>query len=127
MAAKKKAPPKKATPRRRGPSHKPTAEMRAKVERLSAVGIPQTEIALIMGICKMTLRKHYEFELQTAAAKANATIGGALYNKAMGGDTTSMIFWLKTRARWRETDRADDENDATPTKVQIEITDARKR
>jgi len=36
-------------------------------------------------------------------AIANATIGGALFNKAKGGDTASMTFWLKTRARWRET------------------------
>ncbi len=41
--------------------------------------------------------------MKQARDKANATIGGALFNKAKAGDTTAMIFWLKTRARWRET------------------------
>jgi hypothetical protein len=34
--------------------------------------------------------------------RANASVGGALFNKATKGDTAAMIFWMKTRAGWRE-------------------------
>lgn len=66
------------------------------------VGTPQEDIARVLDIDPKTLRLHYRDELDLATAKANATIGGALFNKARGGDTTAMIFWMKTRAGWRE-------------------------
>jgi len=59
-------------------------------------------IAQIIGIGAKTLRKHYRAELDLSTAKANATVGGALFNKAKGGDTAAMIFWMKTRAGWTE-------------------------
>lgn len=59
-------------------------------------------IARILGVDAKTLRKYYRDELDLASAKANAQIGGALYNKALGGDTASIIFWMKTRAGWSE-------------------------
>ena len=113
--------------RKSGPNHRPTAATRKRVEQLSAVGIPQTDISAVMGIAKTTLIKHYRDELDTAAAKANAMVGGALYNKAIGGDTASMIFWLKTRARWREQDRSEDlEEEAQPLKVSFTVSAAKE-
>lgn len=35
-------------------------------------------------------------------AKANGQIGKTLFQKAMGGDTTAMIWWSKTQMRWKE-------------------------
>ncbi len=35
--------------------------------------------------------------------KANAQVAGFLFNAAKNGNVTAQIFWLKTRARWRET------------------------
>jgi hypothetical protein len=77
----------------------PTDEERGKVEKMSAVGVPQADIALVVrdGIDVKTLRKHFRVELDTAAVKANAKISGTLYNKAIAGDTTSLIWWEKTR------------------------------
>ena len=43
-----------------------------------------------------------------AVAEANATIAGSLFAKAKGGDTPAQIFWLKTRAHWREKTAPDD-------------------
>lgn len=82
--------------------HEPTEDMRKTVTDYAAVGVPQDDIALLCGISKNTLRKHYEDELKFGGIKANAAVAGALYNKAMKGDTTSQIFWLKTRAKWSE-------------------------
>lgn len=75
------------------------------VEQMSAVGIPQESIARVIrgGIDDKTLRKHFREELDTAATRANAKIGGTLYNKAIAGDTTAAIWWSKTRMGWKET------------------------
>ena len=84
---------------------KPTDQEREQVEQMSAVGIPQESICRVIrdGIDDKTLRKHFRKELDTAAAKANANIGNTLYNKAMGGDTSALIWWSKTRMGWKET------------------------
>lgn len=84
------------------PPHEPTPETRQLVQLHTTVGTTQNDVARILGIDPKTLRKHYRDELDLSRAKANATIGGALFNKAKGGDTAAMIFWMKTQAGWRE-------------------------
>lgn len=88
-------------------THKPTPEQRQLVQLHATIGTTHEVIADIIGIDAKTLRKHYRIELDLASAKANAAIGGALFNKAKGGDTTAMIFWMKTRAGWREKQEVD--------------------
>ena len=93
-------------PRSKGqPAFKPTDEERKLVEQMSAVGIQQSNIAMVIrdGIDDKTLRKHFRKELDTAATKANAKIGGTLFNKAVNGATSAAIFWAKTRMGWKET------------------------
>lgn len=85
------------------PPHVPTDATRQTVQLHGMVGTRQEIIAEILGISVDSLQRHYRKELDLARDQANASIGGALYKKAMSGDTASMIFWLKTRARWRET------------------------
>jgi len=48
------------------------------------------------------LRKHYRDELDMGETKANAQVAGFLFTAARNGNVTAQIFWLKTRARWRE-------------------------
>lgn len=88
-------------------SHEPTSQNREIVRLHALVGTPQSMIAKVLGIDHTTLRKYYREELDLSGAQANATIGGVLYKKALSGDTTAMIFWLKTRAGWREVARVD--------------------
>jgi len=85
------------------PPHEPTRVTRELVQLHAMVGTRQETIAEIIGIDPKTLRKYYRNELDQSKAKANATIGGALFNKAKSGDTTAMIFWMKTQAGWKET------------------------
>jgi hypothetical protein len=73
------------------------------VQLHTLVGTPQPTLAKILGMATETMSKYYRDELDTAKAQANAQIAGRLYKKAMDGDTTAMIFWLKTQAKWRET------------------------
>ena len=39
----------------------------------------------------------------SSAVAIVSTIAGTLFNQAKEGNTAAAIFWLKTRARWKET------------------------
>jgi hypothetical protein len=82
--------------------HEPSKESRQLVQLHATIGTPQAVIADILSIDGKTLTKYYREELDQARARANASVGGALFNKATKGDTAAMIFWMKTRAGWRE-------------------------
>jgi hypothetical protein len=84
-------------------AHKPTPEFQKLVESTSGLGLPHEQIAILVGIDDKTLRKYYRTELDTGKAKANGQIAKTLFSKAVGGDTTSLIWWTKTQMRWSET------------------------
>jgi hypothetical protein len=70
---------------------------------MAAYGIPEHDISRVVGIDPKTLRKHYRDELDMGQTKANAQVAGFLFNSARNGNVTAQIFWLKTRAQWKET------------------------
>ena len=84
-------------------AHKPDPGLRRQVEAMAAYGIPETDIARVVGVDPKTLRKHYRDELDLGETKANAQVAGYLFAAAKNGNVTAQIFWLKTRARWKET------------------------
>jgi hypothetical protein len=83
-------------------AHQPDPSQRRQVEAMAAYGIPETNISRVVGIDPKTLRKCYRDELDLGETKANAQVAGFLFNAAKNGNVTAQIFWLKTRARWRE-------------------------
>ena len=83
-------------------AHKPDSAQRRQVEAMAAYGIPEINIAAVLGVDPKTLRKHYRDELDLGETKANAQVAGYLFNAAKNGNVTAQIFWLKTRAKWRE-------------------------
>jgi len=83
-------------------AHRADPAQRRQVEAMSAYGIPEIDIAGVLGVDPKTLRKHYRNELDHGETKANAQVAGYLFNAAKNGNVTAQIFWLKTRARWRE-------------------------
>ena len=83
-------------------AHRPDPAQRKQVETLAAYGIPEADISRVVGIDPKTLRKHYRDELDMGETKANAQVAGFLFNSARNGNVSAQIFWLKTRARWRE-------------------------
>jgi hypothetical protein len=87
-------------------AHKPDPAGRRQVEAMAAYGVPEADIATVIGIDAKTLRKHYRQELDTGQIKANTKVAENLYRKATGDGREAVIaaiFWLKTRARWKET------------------------
>lgn len=96
-----------------GALHVPTDETRAQVFALTSFGVPQDEIAQFVGVSDDTLRKHYAQEIARAATDRNAEVAAFLFRSANGSTLKegasysdclkASMFWLKTRARWRET------------------------
>jgi hypothetical protein len=85
------------------PPHKRTKDTQEQVKRLSALGCPYEDIATRLKISADTLVKYYKDELDEGRIDANAAIAGTLFSQAKKGNTAAAIFWLKTRARWKET------------------------
>ena len=46
-------------------------------------------------------------DLDCGVAEANAIVSGSLFAAGKGGNIAAQIFWLKSRARWRERDGSD--------------------
>ena len=76
--------------------------VRKKVRHLAGIGVPQDDIAKIIGCAPKTLRKRCRDDLDSGVAEANALVSGYLFANAKAGNVAAQIFWLKTRARWRE-------------------------
>src|ERR1700704_3889110 len=88
------------------PAHKPDSTSRRQVEAMAGYGVPEADIAGVIGVDPKTLRKHYRDELKNGHVKANAKVAENLYRRATGEGREAVIaaiFWLKTRAGWRET------------------------
>ena len=84
------------------PPHAPTDQTRQLVQMMAGCGIPQMQIAPLVGISDETLRKYYRRELDRGLIEANAKVAEALFKQAIGGDTTAAIWWTKARMGWRE-------------------------
>ena len=101
-------------------AHTPDPVSRRQVEAMAAYGVPEADIATVIGIDPKTLRRHYREELDTGHIKANSKIAESLYRKAMGDgpqSVTACIFWLKTRAQWKETTVQEQTVNLTPTLI----------
>ncbi len=98
--------PRKATGKPTGrPGYKPTEDDRKTVSLMCAVGIPHESIALCIGdsgIDDKTMRKYFAEELKTAKIKANAKIGGSIFNAAMSGNMTAATLWARTQMGWTD-------------------------
>lgn len=104
-----------------GSKHKPTDENRKIAKTLAAVGVPHEDIALKLDISADTLVKYYKPELDAGRIDANASIAQTLFQQAKNGNTAAAIFWLKTRARWKETHTLEHTGtDGQPIRIQWE-------
>ncbi len=85
-----------------------TKEMCNKAEAYAAQGLTQEQIAMALGIGLSTLyEKQNEFTefaeaIKRGKGKGIQTITNRLYEKALEGDNTAMIFYLKNRAGWQD-------------------------
>jgi hypothetical protein len=95
--------------------------VREQVRHLAGVGVPQDDVARIIGCAPKTLRKRCREDLDRGVAEANATVSGYLFAAAKAGNVTAQIFWLKTRAHWRERTAGDEAAPAADGEPHSEI------
>lgn len=87
-----------------------TDDQRAEVETLAAV-LSQEQIADYFGIARTTfyelMKREPDISERYKKGKARAIddVAQGLLQRARDGDTASAIFYLKTQAGWKETDR----------------------
>lgn len=103
------------------PPHLPNADTRNRVYMLSTVGTRHEDIASVLGITHDTLVKYYKEELDKGRIEANASVAETLFKQAKEGNTTAMIFWLKSRARWKESTQHEISGNPDGTPVEVKI------
>lgn len=89
---------------------------------MTAYGVPEADVARVLGIDAKTLRKHYRDALDTGAVKKVAEF---LFRKATTEGpqcVTAAIFWLKTRGHWKETSLHEQSG---PVEIKLSWEDAR--
>ena len=81
-----------------------------KVEELAAQGLTNAQIPHCLGISETTLydKKNQLTEFSETIKKGKAKgiqkVSNALFEAALSGNVTAMIFYLKVRAGWKEPD-----------------------
>lgn len=99
------------------------------VQSMSQYGVPQAQIAEMLGLSVQTLRNLYGAELGNGMTLSNLAVGKKLFERCMAGDVPSLIFWAKTRMGWKETQKVDvTSSDGSmrplPQAVQVILVDA---
>jgi hypothetical protein len=89
------------------PPHEPTDAQIATVRAMSAYGIPQDDIAKVIGIDPKTLRKHYSEQLEKGSIEATAKVAEFLFRQATTKNVAAAMFWMKCRAGWSEKTRVE--------------------
>jgi hypothetical protein len=94
----------------------------AKVEAMAGYGLSAIDIARVLDVDAEELKTSYSKELAGGQIKANARVAESLYRKAIGEgreSVTAAIFWLKTRARWKETSVHEHVSQDEPTQASL--------
>jgi Spy/CpxP family protein refolding chaperone len=109
--------------------YKPDDKSRKQILLMAGIGLTHDQIAKIMEISDETLRRHYKQELATAKTMLNTQVAGNLFNIATSKDhknaVTAAIFWMKTRAKWKETlDLSNEDGSLKPEPVQVAVMNA---
>tara|TARA_R110000822_G_scaffold65687_3_gene160797 strand:- start:566 stop:946 length:381 start_codon:yes stop_codon:yes gene_type:complete len=101
------------------PAFEITQEVIEKSEKLAAQGLTLEQISKVLGICYQTLNeKRKEFNelseaIKRGQAKGVAQVTNKLYGKALEGDNTAMIFYLKNRDSDNWKDRVESRSEIT--------------
>jgi len=84
------------------PSFQPSDEQRHAVSVLAGAGTRHDLIAKAFHVTVKTLKRHFPRELREGRQIIDAMVGKRLIEKALAGDTTSIIWYEKTRLGYHE-------------------------
>ena len=95
-------------PEKNSPGFKPCPAQAREVAVMSALGLDPSDIALVLNIEERMLKIYYTKELRVSHNIANAMVARVALQMAMSGRFPDMTkFWLKSRAKWRESHAID--------------------
>lgn len=95
-------------PHARGkPARLITDEQREQIETLAGLGVKQEDIASVMKIPLITLRRRCAEEMTNGVIKANSNAVKSLYQNVISGNVTAQIYWTKARMGWVDTNRTE--------------------
>lgn len=112
------------TPKRgRGrPAFQVDAAQLKQLKLLAGYGLTLNELAGFLGINPSTLDDlikrdpNIKGAIEKGRSEAAGQVAQSLFNNAVRkNNVTAQIFWLKTRLRWREADRRDDDGEDAPS------------
>lgn len=84
------------------PAVKRSEDLAKRIRAYIGMGVTASGVARMAGMSEDTLRKLYREELESGVEEANLQVAGMLFEQCKAGNVTAQIFWLKTRARWKE-------------------------
>ena len=114
-----------------GAPTKLTPEKINQIELLAGIGLTLRQICMVVDISENTLHTNNRINRQLSAAlergkaKAQGTIGKALFKKAEAGDVNAIRWWEMTRAGRRE--KVDVESNNTTTITAMTPSERKKR
>lgn len=92
-----KAKPKRVNKGGKQNKYIPNDEHRAMVIALARISAPLKMMKDAIGLDEDTILRHYKKEVEETAVRSLAKVANTLFQRAMQGDNTCLIFWLKTR------------------------------
>jgi hypothetical protein len=103
------------------------AEYSEQAKNYCLLGAKDADLADFFGVTQRTIinwrKSHPEFAEACEAGKtrADSLVARALYNNALGGDTTACIFWLKNRQKhaWRDRHEIDHSGKVAVDPIQL--------
>lgn len=91
-------------PEKNSPGFRPSPGQAREVSVMAALGLDPSDIALVLNIEEKMLKTYYAKELRVSHNIANAMVARVALQMAMSGRFPDMTkFWLKSRAKWKET------------------------
>lgn len=111
------------------PKRNITPEQIKQIETLAGYGLTDEHISDVVGIPESSIKAKCKEVLATGRSKALAAVTQSAYRMAVDGKNPAMtMFYLKCRARWRETDKNNEMETDTPapTRVEIIVKEARR-
>lgn len=87
---------------KKGMEH-PREELRPKIKLMTAIGIPQAQIAGALKMSLETLGRCYRDDLDYGATEANSVVGGKIFEAAKRGESWACTLWAARRMGWKET------------------------
>lgn len=102
-------------------------EYRELAKNYCLLGATDIDLARFFGVTDRTVktwrRTHPEFAeaCEAGKARADALVARSLYDRALGGDTTACIFWLKNRQKhaWRDRHEIDHSGKVAVDPIQL--------